>query len=434
MPALRALGWALVVAGLVIGSSIVYAGVVSARAPTSADTSPGPTYNVTFSESGLPAGTNWSVAVAPSPGSGGGGHWVHRGGFGTSNTSTIVLALPNGSYRYFVRPVAGFSLADNGSRGTFNVSGAAAGPIAVTFSRIVTYTVTFTESGLPSGTEWFVRMRGDWGDGGSGWGLGFGPRDRDSAGASSNTTTITFSLPNGSYTYRVHAAGYVDSNGPRGTFNVSGGAVAISVPFVSVSAPRPTYNVTFEESGLAAGTNWTVRVVGGFGGFFGGDHRRGGETSNTTLTLALPNGSYRYVIGNVPGYSIADNGSTGTFNVSGAAPATIHVAFVRLVPYTVTFSETGLPSGANWTVLVVGAEPFGGSGPIVSSSNGSTITLSLTNGSYGFHVPPTDGYAAGNSSFGTFNVSGGSPPTIDITFTLHSGGGFAPATPLAARA
>ena len=53
--------------------------------------SPGPRYNVTFQETGLPAGTFWGVSVQ---GHYGWGH--HRGEI--SNTSSIVFSLPNGTY------------------------------------------------------------------------------------------------------------------------------------------------------------------------------------------------------------------------------------------------------------------------------------------------------------------------------------------------
>jgi hypothetical protein len=432
MSARRVLTGALVATFLVVVSSIVYAGVVAARAPTGADHWSGTSYNVTFTETGLAAGTNWSVFVE---GGGGGGHGGHHHPFATSNTSSIVLSLPNGSYRYFVLNVDGYDIV-SGAQGTFNVSGATVGPIAVTFAKLVPYTVTFKETGLPAGTEWSVRLRGDDFGFDHGQGNGFERHDHGGSSVSSNNSTITFSLTNGSYSYRVHADGYFAENGSRGQFNVSGSGPSIAVTFVSFSAPRPSYNVTFSESGLAAGTNWSVRIVGGFGGFFGFGHHHVGETSNATQTIALPNGSYRYEVENVAGYSIADNGSQGTFNVSGGSPPTIHVVFDRLVPYTVTFTETGLPSGTNWSVVAfeIGAPWGGGSGPVFGASNGTTITLSLTNGSYVYRVLHVDGFTAGNTSYGTFNVSGASPPTIGVTFTPRSGGEFVPAAPVLARA
>jgi len=275
-----------------------------------------------------------------------------------------------------------------------------------------TYNVTFHETGLPAGTVWSVALSGHFG----GWGHHFRHH-----GLTSNNSSIVIALPNGTYTYRVHpVAGFELLAGGNGTFVVNGSSPAT----LNVAFGKPvTYTVTFTESGLTAGTNWTVRVSpvgGGFGGWFGRYHNRHlvQTTSNTSMTFGLPNGTYRYHVSPIYGYRIADNGSHGTFNVSGASPATISVVFTKLVTYTVTFSETGLPAGTNWTAAVFSWSSWTGGLHFVRADT-TSISFQLTNGTYFFHVR-AHGYVATNNSSGILNVTGASPPTVDVTFAPYS--------------
>lgn len=284
-----------------------------------------------------------------------------------------------------------------------------------------TYNVTFNETGLAAGTNWSVAVFGH-----AGWGHPFRGHEKTSSGSS-----ITFSLPNGTYRYRVHnVPGYLLSSGSRGVLNVTGASPAtINVTFSKLA----TYTVTFQESGLPTGTNWTVAVAPAWAHHPGCERRSLVETgSSSTLTFSLLNGSYRYFVPPVEGFAIADNGSHGGFNVSGASPATIDVAFVPLVTYAVTFNETGLPSGTNWSVSVASWSPWG-CGPaavLTGTSNGTTITLELANGTYGFLVGQVPGYAVQGGPFGVVTVSGASPPVVNVTFVAFTAGGWPPPIPL----
>ncbi len=409
MSASRIPRWAIAAALIVAAGSLTYGGVVAAHGFSSGPSSSGTTYNVTFSETGLPSGTNWSI-VAFSVNSSAWSGEVR----GTSNTSSISLALSNGSYGYFVHAVRGYEVL-SGGHGAFNVTGASPAGMAVTFGVPAVYAVTFTEHGLPANTTWSVRLR---------------PLDRVAHGVGSrlfgrtNNTTLTFELPNGSYGYVAHAHGFRATNGSRGSFNVSGASPAgLSVNFSEY--PRPTqYTVTFTETGLPSGTNWTA-VVGG-GGWGGGRSPHHGHeavtTSNASLNFTLSNGTYYYAIVPVAGYAIADNGSHGSVNVSGASPATISITFVALTYYNVTFSETGLPSGTNWSVVAVSASGPSWGASVFGTSNGTSLTLSLANGTYYYLVSGTDGYAPSGHGYGSFSVSGASPAAIEISFSLPSWG------------
>ncbi len=282
-----------------------------------------------------------------------------------------------------------------------------------------TFNVTFTESGLPAGTNWTVEVFGH------GWGGFFASGGFQRSGNAS----IVFALPNGSYGYRVgFVRGYEVVSGSHGTFQVNNSSpAAIAVDF----AVLPTYTVTFTETGLAAGTNWSVQVVEVHGAAHGpgyGPRSQRATSSTSSITFALPNGTYRYEVRGVPGYVLQNGTGHGRFNVSGAPPAAIAVDFAVPVDYTVTFTESGLPSATNWTVIVVGGGGAGklawngGRGFDLASSNTTTITVSLTNGSYRFFVGFVHNYTASANGTGGFVVAGAPAPSVSVTFVATPSG------------
>jgi thermopsin len=78
-----------------------------------------PTYKVTFSETGLPEGTRWSVDVQ--------GNVLH------SSTGNITFNIHNGTYNYSTPAISGYSIS-NGN-GSFTVNGTA-NHFNITFSRV----------------------------------------------------------------------------------------------------------------------------------------------------------------------------------------------------------------------------------------------------------------------------------------------------------
>jgi hypothetical protein len=318
---------------------------------------------------------------------------------------TVAPALKWGTVAVLVFAVSAFAYAGAAAaRDTPSSHSDPAGPF---------YNVTFNESGLAAGTNWSVALSG------GGWWFHSQQREK------SDTASIVFSVPNGTYHYRVNAvAGYVVSSGGHGSVVVNGTAPAV----VNVSFGHlARYAVTFTETGLPAGTNWTVRVSA----LWGAEGTRGGgkTSSSSSITFSLTNGTYLYHIRQVPGYSVA-TGSFGWFNVSGSPPATIAVRFVPLVTYTVTFQESGLPAGTNWTVGVFSFGWGAHRAPTVVTTDASTITFALTNGTYGFFVAHEPGYYVENGSFGFLMVAGAPPPTVNVTF-VACGGGTGPSGPIA---
>jgi hypothetical protein len=183
------------------------------------------TYAVTFTESGLPSGTEW---------------WVNGTALGShdSTTTMIVVNEPNGSYTYTVAS-ANKEYATVG--GSVVVSGAAV-PKSVTFA-LVTYTVTFTETGLSPDTNWSVVLEG--------------------VSHSSTGTTITFTEPNGSCSFTVlNVSGYT-AKPSSGNLLVSGAALAQPIAFSSPSKAATFLGLPATEGyALLAGILVVVIVAG----------------------------------------------------------------------------------------------------------------------------------------------------------------------------
>jgi hypothetical protein len=310
---------------------------------------------VTFTESGLPSGTQWWINVTGGPST-------------SSTTTTLSFSEPNGTYTY---TVAASDKVYSSLGGSFTVNGAGVS-LRVPFT-LVTYVVTFTESGLPSGTQWWINVTG-------------GPS------TSSTTTTLSFSEPNGTYAYTVAASDKVYS-AHGGSFTVNGGALSLSVPFTLV-----TYVVTFTESGLPSGTSWSVTLNGT------------AKPGTGNIVFMEPNGTYSFSVGAVSGYTVLP--SSGSLTVSGVAVGKA-ITFTAMHPgqYSLTFSESGLPVGTNWSVTV---------GSTTHTSTGSTISFTEMNGTYSYTIGAVAGYTATPSS-GSVTMNGAAK-TVSVAFAKSSTG------------
>jgi hypothetical protein len=111
---------------------------------------------------------------------------------------------------------------------------------------------------------------------------------------------ITFSESDGTYEYNVSGAAgaAVDlTAADSGRITVDGSAVSKMATFVRI------YIVNFTETGLPAGTNWSVMIDLGTSstGLGPAYNEAGGPVRNLTLG-ELPNGTYAFSVGSVPGY------------------------------------------------------------------------------------------------------------------------------------
>ena len=365
----------LVLIIVVVAVVVVVGGLYAAGVFTSKSSSSAKTYTVTFVESGLTGSYTWRVVL------GGTSH--------SSTTSTITFSEPNGtSYAFTVAAVTSYSASP--SSGTITVSGANVAQ-AITFTKQATYSVEFTESGLPPGTSWSVTLNG--------------------GTMSSTTSTITFTEANGTSSFSVSATGYT-ANPASGSIVVNGADLTEPIAFTAV--PPGVYTVTFTETGLASGTSWLVTL-----------NNVTISSSTSTITFTEANRTYFFTV-YAAGYTASP--SSGWLTVSGAA-ASQAITFTPTTEttYTLTFTETGLPSGTSWSVTLQGA---------ISNSTTSTITFTVTNGSYVYNIGSVSGYTTTYPPAGSVTVAG-QAQTIQVTFTRSSSGGqssYSQALPIATSA
>lgn len=388
---------------------------------------------VDFIESGLPSGTVWSVTLA--------------GTLQSSSTDTIAFSEIPGTYPFNVTPVPGYVASP--SSGNVTVTSCMGATVYITFTPVVVpteYTVSFTETGLPPGTSWWVDFAGN--------------------NTTATTASINFSALNGTYTFTdagvIAGATGVQFVTPvtNGTVTVDGSNVSETIPYstqyylttaaipptggtvtpssgwyaagasVTLSAtnatgyvflnwsgvgngnysgtnPQPTitmngpifenasfgylYQVQFQEIGLADGVTWSVTF--------------NGVTESAYyvfLDFSAPNGTYGFAVQPIPGYH-ADL-YAGHVTVAGSN-VTVVISWVR-VTYNVTFVESGLPTGYTWLVTLNGT---------MNSSGGPRIGFLEPNGTYPFEVAPVSGYTA-NVTSGTVTVNGANV-TVEIGWT-----------------
>jgi hypothetical protein len=295
--------------------------------------------------------------------------WINATG-GTSISSTaglMYLRVPNGSYSYVVASLDKRFASPGGS---FQIVGGVAYNITVDFAA-VTFVVTFGQGGLPPGTGWWVNVSG-------------GPS------TFSNSTSLTLNATNGSFAYSVASNDRVYSSA-GGMFTVSGGAAAVSVTFTLLR-----FGITFSESGLPAGTEWWVNLSAGASSL----------ATAGTVSLELTNGSYSYRVSTTdktffsPGGSLLVRGRTSS----------IPLSFSR-VTYAVTFWENGLSPGTNWSVTFDG---------VTESGTGAITFTGIPNGTYPFTVLSQNGYAVTPRN-GSVTVDGGNPALSSISFAQTSG-------------
>ena len=375
---------------------------------------------VQFIETGLAPTTIWNVNLS--------------GTLGTSNTTTINFVWITGVFPFSVLPVAGYTANPSSGNVTVGSSGAT---VYITFTRLAAnYTVTFTESGLPTGTPWWVNLNG--------------------TNISAATSAINFTVVNGTYLFTTPSllAGTLGerfiTSVTNGTVVVLGADVSVKVPYVTefflsmgvtptgagTVAPNsgwfaagakvnlsetpaagyaflrwngsgignfsgidasPTitmlgpiaenatfglaYAVDFEEIGLLDGVTWSVTF--------------NGVTLSALfvfLDFSASNGTYAYTVGIIPGFH-ADS-YRGNVTVAGS-DVTVIIHWVR-VTYNVSFVESNLPSGTTWSVTLNGSP---------QSVMVSTILFLMSNGSFPFSVAPVTGFTA-NVTGGTVVVNG----------------------------
>ncbi|MGC8618695.1 MAG: hypothetical protein ACP5UZ_08200, partial [Thermoplasmata archaeon] len=325
-------------------------------------------YQVTFNETGLPLGTLWYANIT--------GHASL-----SSNSSTIKSSISNGSYNFSISTVNKEYFPTPFS-GSFKINGRSES-ISVQFS-LYTYTVEFTESGLPLNTEWFISV------------VGISPNPITNESSSSFSQVISLSLPNGTYTYKL--ASGIQTYGPypaSGNLTVSGSPVSIAVAFLRL------YQVTFVETGLPIpypNVKWFLNIS---------DPQSYNSTTDT-ISFWEPNQTYSYSVStNDKWYVPAQSIRSGSITVSGSSVKGPQIIFNELL--NVSFQQQKLPSGNTWYVNITGGGTF-------YSSNGTIFFMEI-NGTYSYNI------SSGNKLYRPIPYRGSFIPNttnfpIRITFSL----------------
>ena len=167
------------------------------------------------------------------------------------------------------------------------------------------YSITFVEKGLPTGTNWAVNFGG--------------------AAQSSSFGHITFTpsaAQHISESYSIaNVPGYTLSLA-SGTVSLNGASKVINVAFTPI-----TYNVTFSETGLTNNTNWSV--------IFNGKTLN----SNTTkISSTAIDGTYTVIVNGVSGYVTISAPNSLTVSNSNT---TVHVNFTAITTTVINNGNSG---------------------------------------------------------------------------------------------
>ncbi|MEM4066074.1 MAG: hypothetical protein QXV17_04340 [Candidatus Micrarchaeaceae archaeon] len=314
-------------------------------------------YEITVSESGLPAG-NWYFNVST----------TSQDFTEPYSTATLHFNETNGTYSFTVQ-TNDKEYSPSPSSGSLIINGSAQ-TLSVPFTE-VTYSVTFTETGLPSGTKWYVNITS-------------GPS------YSSTATTITLPEDNGTHSYTIATGDKIYDPSPySGSFTINGAGASESITFNEI-----TYSVTFTETGLPSGTKWYVNTTGG----------NSYSSTSTSLSFSAPNGTDSYTVATV-NKIYYPTPSSSSFTVNGSSLSET-VSFSEIT-YSVTFTETGLPSGTTWYVNLTGIGSY--------SSATSSLTFKDPNGTYDYTLSDNNNAYAPSPSSGSFTINGANL-NVSVTF------------------
>jgi hypothetical protein len=153
----------------------------------------------------------------------------------------------------------------------------------------------------------------------------------------------------------------------------------------------------FEESGLPLGTCWSVT--------YGGATES--QCANTNSFLEV-NGSYSYTVGSLAGYT--ESPTSGTTSISGDA-VTVSVSYAAIGPYTVTMSQSGLPSSDSWSADVGSDSASGGAG--------ATLAFSSLYGSNSYAVDEVIVSETCSGGVWLIKYYGPSPAGGTVTYATH---------------
>ncbi len=175
--------------------------------------------------------------------------------------------------------------------------------------------------------------------------------------------------------------------------------------------------VTFKALGLPSGSTWSVTA----------GSPATTETNTTvghkgSVLFMVSNGTLNYTITGPSGFAVQRIVGPGvpsltSDNISGTTVLTVRFAAIQ----TLSFSESGLPSGSVWSVAIWSAFPHGGptgfSGTNTTSGSGGVITFSVPKGPWHYNVTLVPANFTAHPTHGTVGVVG-HPVTKHLRFHM----------------
>jgi hypothetical protein len=233
----------------------------------------------------------------------------------TQTNDSVTIYGTNGTYAYMVYGATGFVVSGLSPSGNVTVSGSNV-TLDIAFAKGKTGSLVYREKGLTPGTTWCPLF----------------------VGCTTKASVRLAGLTPGTYLYGVApVAGYAEGP-PAGTVTTTMGATTILVRFVPI-----LYTVTFNETGLAAGVTWHLRLTcsssttntSGCHGMkaSGSDQATSGGGN---LTLMLRNGTYAWKFVPVKDYELEVNGTvdptwSGTIAVAASGAGSAPAVHYRLI-------------------------------------------------------------------------------------------------------
>lgn len=314
---------AVVVAGAIAGG-LLATGVVKLGSPSSGGgTYP---YTVTFPETGLVAGTAWSVTL--------------NGTLHTSMSSSVQFQEPSGTYPYTVAEIPGWHASGLALSGTVVVNTTSVTEATLDFTA-VTYALTFSESGLPGGTAWSVTVGGSL--------------------HSSTNASVGFLEPNGSYPYTVGTVAGYTGNLTSGTVTVSAAAKDVAVGF----APGPYSLGMSVTAWTGSGSSWwDTLALSPTAGLATGDF--GIQVKNTGGTIQAAESPPTACTPYTATYTSACTGVSGGWYAALIAVNGSVVATYGSAGWTYGTGVSSIALNAGFTLVVVSAVEYFGSGYTLS--------------------------------------------------------------------
>ena len=355
------------------------------------------TGNVSFSATGLPAGTTASFSPSSITGSGSSTLTVNTSSSTPPGTYTLTIAATSGTFTYsdpVKLVVNAFSFVATPSSQTILLGNGTNYAVNVTASSAFTGNVNFSVTGLPAGAT-----------------ASFSPSSITGSGSSTFTVSTSSSTPPGTYTLTIAAT--------SGTFTYSTQVKLVVNAFSVVATPSSqtlslgkstsytvsvtassafTGNVSFSATGLPAGTTASFSPSSITGS---GSSTLTVNTSSSTpggtymLTIAATSGTLTYsaqvklvvadfLISASPSSQTASTNSSTTYNVTVSAlgPFTASIGFTLSglpAQTSASFSPTKVTgSGQSTLTISTGASALSGTYPLTITGSGGGVAHSAS--------------------------------------------------------